>query len=117
MMVSASIVSADIFDDIIGLIKAQNSKELTNHFNTNVGLTINDAEGVYSKQQAEILIKQFFAQNPPKNVEIKHRGSSTGSAKYVIATYETAQGEYRVYVFMKSNGSTMLIHEMRFEKV
>lgn len=117
MMASASMASADVFDDIISLIKAQNAKGLTNYFNNNVALTVDDTEGVYSKQQAEIILKHFFTLNPPKTVEIKHRSSTSGTSRYVIGTYETTQGEYRVYVFMKGSGNGMLIHEMRFEKL
>lgn len=114
---SVAVAFADVFDDVVGALKAQNAKELTRYFNANIELTINDNEGVYSKQQAEIMLKSFLAQNPPKTITISHRGASGQGAKYAIAIYETTQGKFRVYVFMKDNGSgTSLVHEMRIEK-
>jgi len=116
LMFTASVVWADGFDDIVTALKNSNAKEVSKFFNGNVELTINDNEGVYSKQQAEMMIKSFLVNNQPKNITIQHRGSSGQSAKYAIAKYETAQGKFRVYIFMKDSGSGMLVHEMRFEK-
>jgi hypothetical protein len=116
LMFSASVVLADGFDEIVNALKSNNAKEVSKFLNSTVELTINDNEGVYSKQQAEMMIKNFLINNQPKNITIQHRGSSGQSAKYAIANYETAQGKFRVYIFMKNSGSGMLVHEMRFEK-
>jgi hypothetical protein len=81
-----------------------------------VELTVLDNEGVYSKPQAEVILRNFFAQNPPKSVTINHRGSSAQGSKYAIATYECQKGKYRAYIFMKDSGAGMMIQELRFEK-
>jgi hypothetical protein len=112
-----AVAFADVFDDVVVAMKAQSAKDIGKLMNTSVELTINDNEGVYSKQQAEIMLRNFFAQNQPKTITIQHKGSSGQGAKYAIAIYESAQGKFRVYIFMKDNGSgTALIHEMRIEK-
>jgi pyridoxal/pyridoxine/pyridoxamine kinase len=108
--------AADTFDEVVIAIKSANSAEVAKYFNSNVELTILTSEGVYSKQQAEIIVKNFFNANPPKNVVIQHKGSSAQGSKYAIANYECAQGKYRVYIFMKESAGKMLIHELRFEK-
>jgi hypothetical protein len=108
--------SADTFDEVVAAIKTANASQVAKYFNSNVELTVLTSEGVYSKPQAEIIIKNFFAGNAPKNVTIQHKGSSAQGAKYAIANYESAQGKYRVYIFMKESGGKMLIHELRFEK-
>lgn len=107
---------ADTFDDVVNALKKANAKEVAQFFNSNVELTVLNTEGVYSKSQAEIIVRNFLNSNPPKNVTIQHRGSSAQGSKYAIANYECAQGKYRVYVFMKEGGGSMLIHELRFEK-
>lgn len=107
---------ADTFDEVAAAIKSANAAEVAKFFNSNVELTILASEGVYSKPQAEIIVKNFFSSNPPKSVVIQHKGSSAQGSKYAIANYETAQGKYRVYIFMKETGGKMLIHELRFEK-
>lgn len=107
---------ADTFDDVVAAIKSANSKEVARYFNSSVELTVLNSEGVYSKQQAEIILKNFLAANPPKNVTVQHKGSSAQGSKYAIAVYECQQGKYRAYIFMKDSGAGMLIHELRFEK-
>jgi len=109
-------VSADTFDDVANALKSGNAKEVVNFFNTNVALTILTEEGLYSKPQAEIMLRNFFAQRPPKNVTIQHRGSSAQGARYAVAVYECNEGRYRAYMFMKNAGNGMLIHELRIEK-
>lgn len=116
-MLVMAVAFADVFDDVVVAMKAQSAKDIGKLMNTSVELTINDNEGVYSKQQAEIMLRNFFAQNQPKTITIQHKGSSGQGAKYAIAIYESAQGKFRVYIFMKDNGSgAALIHEMRIEK-
>lgn len=107
---------ADGFDDVVAAIKNSNAKEVATHFNATVELTVLNSEGVYSKQQAEIILKNFLAANPPKNITIQHKGTSAQGSKYAIAVYECQQGKYRAYIFMKDSGAGMLIHELRFEK-
>ena len=109
-------VYADTFDDVALAIKNSNTKDISKFFNSTVELTILDNEGVYSKPQAEVILKNFFAQNPPMSVTINHRGSSAQGSKYAIANYEYQKGKYRVYIFMKESPTGILIQELRFEK-
>lgn len=115
-MASACAVFADTFDDVAMAIKGANAKEVAQYFNSTVELTVLDNEGVYSKQQAEVILKNFFTANPPRSVVINHRGSSAQGSRYAIATYECQQGRFRAYIFMKDSGSGMVIQELKFEK-
>lgn len=116
LLLVAFVVKADTFDDVVNALKQSNAKDVSKFFNSTVELTVVNTEGVYSKPQAEMILKDFFAANPPKTVTIQHRGSSSQGSKYAIANYTTAQGKYRVYIFMKESAGGMLIHELRFEK-
>lgn len=107
---------ADVFDDILMAMKSSNAKQISGYFNSNVELTVPGSEGVYSKQQAEIILKSFFTQYPPANVTVQHKGASGQGAKYVIAIYESSKSKYRAYIFMKDSGAGFKIHELRFEK-
>lgn len=107
---------ADTFDDILTQMRAANAKELVKYFSGSVELTLLDNEGIYSKQQAEQMLRNFFNQNPPKNLNIQHKGASGQGAKYAIATYESANGKFRTYLFLKDSGNGLLIHEFRIER-
>ncbi len=107
---------ADAFDDIAMMMKNANASSISKLMNNNVELTLIEVEGMYSKQQAEMMIKNFFNQNPTKNVTIQHKGAAAQGAKYAIAIYESNGIKYRVYIFMKDINNGLLIHEIRFEK-
>lgn len=106
----------NVNDGIIGAIKAGNSKELAKFFNTNIELIILDKEGVYSKPQAELILKDFFSKNVPSQDRFLklHEGGKDAS-KYVIGTLITTKGRYRVYYLMKSLNNELSIHNFRIE--
>ncbi|HEY4786340.1 MAG TPA: DUF4783 domain-containing protein [Bacteroidales bacterium] len=103
-------------EEIYSAIRAGNSKVLAKYFNSNVELVILDKEGVYSKTQAEYIIREFFAKNMPTSLVKRHEGKSGKEAsKYVICTLSTSKGQYRVYFVMKNNNGEFTIHQFRIE--
>jgi hypothetical protein len=97
-------------------MKSSQTIGLTKFFSSSVELTLLENEGIYSKQQSEQMIKNFFVQHPPKNVNLQHKGSSAQGAKYAIITYEASNGKFRVYIFMKDNGQGLQVNEFRIER-
>lgn len=116
LVLSAFSSKADSFDDIMQAMKSGQTSGITKFFSNNVELTLLDNEGIYSKQQSEQMLKNFFAQHPPKNVNVQHKGSSAQGAKYAIITYEASNGKFRTYIFMKDNGSGLQVNEFRIER-
>ncbi len=111
-----TILMADIYTDINSSMKSGNYKTIASYFNTSVELNIPGADGLYSKAQAELLMKEFFTKNTPKNFAVKHDGVSQDGSKYSIGTLETISGSYRTYYYLKNNSGTFLIKELRIEK-
>ncbi|MFH2144345.1 MAG: DUF4783 domain-containing protein [Bacteroidota bacterium] len=101
-------------DGIFLALKSGNSKELAKYFNANIELQIIDKENVYSKAQAELILKDFFTKNSPNGFTKIHEGGKEGS-KYVIGNLATSTGTYRVYFLLKESNSVSLIHELRIE--
>ena len=116
LVLSAFSSKADSFDDIMQAMKSGQTSGITKFFSNNVELTLLDNEGIYSKQQSEQMLKNFFAQHPPKNVNVQHKGSSAQGAKYAIITYEASNCKFRTYIFMKDNGSGLQVNEFRIER-
>jgi hypothetical protein len=111
-----TLLIADIYTDINSSIKSGNYKTIANYFNSSIELNIPGADGLYSKAQAELLMKDFFTKNIPKNFSIKHDGVSQDGSKYSIGNLETTTGSYRTYYYLKNNGGSFLIKELRIEK-
>ncbi len=106
----------DIPPKIFDAMKVGNAIELSKHFNSSVELVILDKEDVYSKQQAEQILKSFFDKNKSKSFTLLHQGGKEG-AQYAIGNLETVSGKiYRVYFLVKESGGKPLIHQMRIEE-
>lgn len=106
----------DIPPKIFDAMKVGNAIEISKHFNSSVELVILDKEDVYSKQQAEQILKNFFDKNKTKNFTLLHQGGKEG-AQYAIGNLETVSGKtYRVYFLVKESGGKPLIHQMRIEE-
>lgn len=110
-----SLAASDITADITLSIKAGNSKELARFFNTNIELVIADQENVYSKSQAEQVLRDFFQRNVPQSFSIVHQGSKDNS-NFAIGNLVTSAGTYRVYFLIKTTNNNSLIHQFRIEK-
>ena len=101
----------DISSSIEVAIKVGNAKELTKLFCNSIDLNIPGNEGVYSKAQSELILRDFFTKNNPKSYTTLHKGSSKDGAKYSIGSLITEKGTYRTYFYMKQKGDSYIIHE------
>lgn len=109
-----NVFAGDLPDAVISSLKSGNAKELAKHFNANIDLTLIDKQDIYSKTQAEIILKEFFNKNVPSNFTIMHQGGKEGS-KYVIGNLTTSTGTYRVSLFLKNQDNTQVIQQLRIE--
>ena len=119
LLLTATVLSAtaDIYDEISVAIRAGSSQEVAKYINGNIDLTILTQENVYSKAQAELIIKDFFKKNTPKTFNIIHRGTSKDGAMYAIGNLTTTSGVvFRTYFFIKQSSGKYFIQELRFEK-
>lgn len=120
LIAGANVLSAhpifDIPPKIFDAMKVGNATELAKHFNSSVELVILDKDDVYSKQQAEQILKSFFEKNKVKSFALLHQGGKEG-AQYAIGNLETVSGKiYRVYFLVKESTGNPLIHQMRIEE-
>ncbi|MBL7752393.1 MAG: DUF4783 domain-containing protein [Chitinophagaceae bacterium] len=104
-------------ESVIGALKSGNSSNLARYFDAYVDITMPDKSNSYSKSQAELILKDFFATTGVKTFEVKHKGESDGNnSQYCIGTLQTKSGNYRVNVFMKNKNDKMLIQELRIQQ-
>ena len=95
--------------------KAGNSMELAKYFNSNIELVVIQQEDIYSKIQAERILRDFFKNFPPKKFTILHYGGKKDS-KYTISELITDNTTFRVYFLLKIREGKLLIYQLRIEK-
>jgi hypothetical protein len=103
-------------DEVIGALRSGNANELSRYFDDNVEVTLPVKSDSYSKAQAQLILKDFFANNDVRGFELKHKGDSPGG-HYCIGTLQTKSGNFRAHVFMKSKGQKELVKELRFQPI
>jgi hypothetical protein len=116
MLVHPVLAQADkIPEGIVLSFKAGNAAELSKHFHNNVELIILDKEDVYSRSQAEQILRKFFGEHKTKAFKIIFEGGKE-SSRYAIGSLQTAKGRFRVYVLIKKQDGSPLIHQLRIEE-
>ena len=99
-------------DGIVLSFKAGNAEELSKFFHSNVELIILQKEDVYSRSQAEQIIRKFFIEHKPETFKIIFEGGKESSS-YAIGSLETEGKSFRVYILMKKQEDSPLIHQLR----
>ena len=108
--------SAQGFDNIITAFKNGDASAVAKNFEGNVEITIKTGTTSYSKSQAEMVLKGFFAAHKPKSFNVAHEGTSPQGSKYFIGNLTSASGNYRTYVYAKTVKNELVIQEIRFEE-
>jgi hypothetical protein len=98
-------------------ISAGDADALAKYLADNVEISIQDKEQVYSKAKATELLRSFFGANKPRTFSLVHKVTSReNSDQYLIGNLVATSGYYRVYLYLKVNGNTVTVQEMRFDK-
>lgn len=114
--ISSFSAKADIYDELAGAIRAGDAHQIASHFDSRVDLALSNLEDVYSKAQAELLIKDFFSKNAPKSFNLVHKGSSKEGTLFAVGTLNCTNGKsFRVSFVLKTVKGINIIQEFRFE--
>ena len=105
----------DIVDTVCALFKSANTKEIGKNLSSSVEMTVNGEEDVYSKAQAEQILREFFTKNTPLNSSIVHRIDTNPRYRFGVLALGTKTGKYRVAVTLKKTANVFLITELRIE--
>lgn len=110
-------------EDVIGrieqAIKQSDAQALSGYFRQVVEVKLLDGrENEYSPSQAQVVLRDFFQQNPAtRGFAFKHRGSSgNGEIYYAMGLYESSKGSYDTNVLVKKADAGFYIQHIRFEK-
>jgi len=104
-------------EDMVNAIKNNHVEDMVKYFDNIVPITINNTQAIYSRNQAEAVLKDFFEKNIPKDFLIMDNGSPNNSSKFIIGNLITPAGmKYNVYILMKLKDSNYLLQEIKMNK-
>ncbi len=97
-------------------IENGNSKNLSQHFYDKIELKVVDKENLFSKQQAEKIIEEFFRQFPPNQfIEIKNN-TAKNTKQVVSGRYISGKTKFRISYLLKKFDNDFYITQFRIEK-
>ena len=104
-------------DGAISALQAGSASDLSRFFDNNVELTLPEKSDSYSKAQAQIIIRDFFANNGVKGFEVKHKSDNDQRGAYFIGNLMSNSGKYRTTVYMRARGDKQVVKEIRFQMI
>lgn len=102
---------AGVISDLITYFGQGDTQHIAQYLNNNVELAIKNTENVFTRQQTQNILADFFKKNQPIAFNVSHQGEREHQ-QFVIGTLTTKQGNYRVYFLVKNN----LIQQLRIEE-
>ena len=102
-------------DKVVQAMRTGNAAALAEQFIPNIDLTIKETSEVYSRSQAEQIVRKFFNDHPPVDLVIEHSGVSKFGDEYFIGILRTRNGYFRVTFFLKKSGEAKQVKQLRIE--
>ena len=102
-------------DDVLKAIRSGNASELAKYFDTRVDISLPGNSDNFSKNQAEMILRDFFANNSVKGFQVKHKGENNGS-QFCIGVLQTKNGNFRMKLYMKQKGNEQVVQEIAFQE-
>lgn len=116
LLIGGNCIAIDIYEELANAIRSGDSRQVASYFSNTIDLTILNQEDVYSRAQAELILKDFFSRNSPKSFSLIHKGSSREGTLYAIGTLITLSGKtFRTSFYLKSVNGKYEVQELRFE--
>ncbi|MEM1120546.1 MAG: DUF4783 domain-containing protein [Bacteroidota bacterium] len=117
LIFTTSWLSLPNLDVITQALSSGDVEVLAGYFDESVEIAVVDEEDIYDKAEAKTILATFFNGNKPTKFDQVHKGTSKGQdSVYCIGNLKTATNSYRVYVFLRVDGSKQFIQELRFDK-
>lgn len=112
----SALAAGDIGNDIAAAIRAGDARKLAQWFSNHIDLTVLGKEELYSKAQAEQILRDFFQKHPPRSFILKHHSSNPTTTQYGIGSYLSRNGEkYRIHFLIKKIGNQIFIQQFSIE--
>ena len=98
----------------IDALNSGNAVTLSALFSNSVELIIENRSGIFSQQQANGIIADFFRRNSVTDFTVLHKGVKDASS-FIIGTLRTSNGAFRVYLLIRNTENQDVIQQLRIE--
>ena len=105
----------NIIDDISLGFANSDQQTIAKYIGNKVEINLFDLSGVYSKAQAEMVLKDFFDKYEVQSFQLFNKNNANGGpSKFAIGNLNTRNGNFRIFFILKEQEGAYFIQEMRF---
>ena len=108
-------LSQGIKEDVSNGFKSGDYKLISKHFNSSIDLVIDSNDDIFSKTQAQQILKKFFADHKPSSFKVSFDGEHNNGQKFITGNLETSNGSFRVTINFINSGGSVRINSLRIE--
>lgn len=110
--ISSAFINGSDSEKIALAIQNGNTAELTSMFNSSVELVTPTSSGITTREQARLVLDNFFRNNPPVKATVTHETAGTTNSMLVISLI-TKNGTYRISIVGSNKGGSFVINEFK----
>ncbi len=96
--------------------KKGDARQLANHFSNTLSIELPNKSGSYSKDQAQMILRDFFKTHKPDGFTVNHKGENRDGSQFLIGIMQHGKDQYRVYAIMKKQKEQLLIHHLNIAR-
>ncbi len=103
------------YESLLSNMKIRN---LSDHFNDVIELSIPDRSGNFSSTQARRILVDFFEDKSCPSFTLSREGSFSDGSLFFLGDLECASGEsYRIYIVSRKHKDQWLIHIFKIQAI
>ncbi len=115
-LISGQAFAQDVTSNVEAALSKGDATKLAQYFNQNIELIIDGPGKIYNKNQATVIVKDFFDKNKPDSFEKLHEGKKD-NAVFLIGNIESGSKKYRVSILLKKPDDDFKITQIRIQNV
>jgi hypothetical protein len=99
-------------EELLSVFQSGSSRELAKFFDQGVEININGNQGDYSRNQAELVMRDFFKKFPPVDFQLLHEGNNSEQIVYFIGMYKSEDTTFRIFIRGKKENATLKFYSL-----
>lgn len=104
-----------LYADIERAFQQGDEKTILANVSDKLLFEIDKKESVYSKSQAEMILRDFFAKNKPSSFKLIFKGKAKGNSAYAVGIMESGTKTFRITMTLKESGTLFKIEQLAIE--
>ena len=112
-----SLCGQTFIEDLSKIIEQGDASVFSQYFDKNINISFDNSQAIYSRSQAQIVLKDFFEAEPVKYYKVNFRShTDNNEVLYLVSTLKTTKSEYLVYLAFKFQNKKYILTELQFKR-